>query len=108
MAAMTELKMLDINVRGIQDKGSYAKFIHVAETWMVNERIGVICAQEHNLHPDRKAELERLASLRNMTLIICFGEKRQDGTHWGGALILVSDKTLSVSTVENLNITWLM
>ena len=55
--------------------------------------------QEHNLHPDRLAELERSAVGMGLTLVVGFAPAAPDGVHRGGVMCLSFDKECKVERV---------
>ena len=60
-----------------------------------------VFVQEHNLHPSRKAELERSATGMGISVVIGFAPASPDRVHRGGVMMqLAFDKELRVKKVQ--------
>ena len=59
---MTKLRVTTLNVRGLQAEGVWGAFLDAITRWTRRRRVSAVIVQEHNLHPSRKAELERAAT----------------------------------------------
>ena len=75
--------------------------LHEFSTWRDKKGISVLCAQEHNLSPAQQRDLERMATSKNMTVILSFAAVNQVGQHPGGVLLLLDNKTLSLKKVNH-------
>jgi hypothetical protein len=68
----------------------FASLVFCARKWRP-KGIHVWCVQEHNLDPSREDELRRLAQSCQFGVVFGFASQGQDGTHWGGTLILYDE-----------------
>jgi len=91
-----KLSMLTLNVGGLQDKGKLRNFILTARKWMKEFNIDIILIQEHNLHPSRDLEIQRIS--KGLKIIISYAPKGTDGNHWGGVMSIFSEDSTSNAT----------
>jgi exonuclease III len=93
---MPELLMLSQNANGLQEKSE--TFTHVIVEflkWKREKRLGVLCLQDHNMHPARERDLKRLAKVKGITLLVTFGHADAGGAHHGGVLMMIDDSCLT-------------
>ena len=88
---MVKAVLMDINVRGLQSPGVFARFLFEACKLVASDRVHAFTAQEHNLDPAREADLKRMCAQKHMTLTVAFAPAAADGTNWGGTLTLTSN-----------------
>ena len=88
------LKVVSVNVAGLQLAGRFAGFCATVRMWARKHDVHVVCVQEHNLHPLRKAELERVALSCGFQLTVGFAKEGLDGVHRGGTLILTRESEI--------------
>jgi hypothetical protein len=69
---MTRLRVASLNISGAQGPGEFARFTHRCRAFAESDSVDVILGQEHNLDPERRGELERLAESRGFGLVIAF------------------------------------
>ena len=69
---MVKAVLMDINVRGLQSPGVFARFLFEACKLVASDRVHAFTAQEHNLDPAREAELKRMCAQKHMTLTVAF------------------------------------
>ena len=86
---MTRLRVASLNMSGAQGPGEFARFSHRCRAFAESENVDVILGQEHNLDPERRGELERLAESRGFGMVIGFAPRGADGAHRGGTLIMI-------------------
>ena len=92
-----KLTLASVNARGMQQPGRYASFVNQANQW--RKRVSVWAIQEHNLDPAREDELRRIAASKDFHVIIGFAPMGADGTHWGGTMIMVDARVVTVKRV---------
>ena len=88
-----------LNVRGLQAKGSWGRFLDAITRWSRRHKVGAIFVQEHNLSPEREPELHRQARAMGMTAVVGFAPPAPDGVHRGGVLMLSFDAEVRVTSV---------
>ena len=100
---MTKLHVFSINVRGLAMDDKFKTFCITLSTWVKKGWAHGACLQEHNLPPDRKGELFRIAAYYKLHLSIGFSTSPSNR---GGTLILMSEATCPIRKVvqetENL------
>lgn len=96
-----KVRLMTINVDGLQEPGSFANFLHAASGWVREGVVDAIGLQEHNLHPDRDREIRRLAMSKGFAMAIAYAPEGGRGVHWGGTMILLNEKTLTLKTVDH-------
>ena len=79
-----------LNVRGLQSPGAWRDFLASMVRWTRRKRVRVMAVQEHNMNPSGHSTRAREALVAGWQMYASYGEKGMDGTHWGGALLLVS------------------
>ena len=100
---MTSVSLLSLNLRGCQEDGSFARLVHTFTRWRSTRSLAGLCAQEHNLDPSRHEELVRLATLKNLTLVVGYAPVGADGTHWGGTLVLLDNSVLEYKSTSHVS-----
>ena len=98
---MVKIGLLSQNLRGAKKNGLFAKMLHEFGNWRDKKGNSVLCAQEHNLSPAQQRDLERMATSKNMTVILSFAPVNQVGQHPGGVLLLLDNKTLSLKKINH-------
>ena len=91
---MTQCILLSQNLRGARKPGNMARVISTFQR-MCNQGLSALCAQEHNLSPTQEQDLMRLATTKNLTLVIGFAPPAPDGVHRGGTFILINNNILT-------------
>ena len=98
---MPEFLMLSQNARGMQEKPYI--FTHMLREflkWNSGERaLAVLCVQDHNMPPSRKADLTRLAKQKGVTLLMTSGHMDAQGDYHGGVLMMIKDARLTLIKV---------
>ena len=98
---MPEILMLSQNARGMQEKPYI--FTHTLKEflrWNSGERaLGVLCIQDHNMPPSRKANLTRLAKTKGVTLLMTSGHVDAQGDYHGGVLMMIKDAKFTLLKV---------
>ena len=91
---MTQCILLSQNLRGARKPRNMARVISTFQR-MCNQGLSALCAQEHNLSPTQEQDLMRLATTKNLTLVIGFAPPAPDGVHRGGTFILINNNILT-------------
>ena len=93
--------MATFNAGGLQSDGMWGRFLDALLQWSRRMRVGAVFVQEHNLNPQRDAELRAGCADRGMTLTIAYRPAGPDGVHRGGVLLLTFDAEVAITrTVE--------
>ena len=99
---MVKLGMMTLNGRGAQQRGMFANIVFEFTKWRDARGLNVLVFQEHNMSPDKNDELQRLATSKNIKLVIAFAPDNGSGQHPGGVLMLIDEKTLQYkNTLHN-------
>ena len=94
--------MLSLNARGLQEKKE--TFTHTLIEflkWKRERGLTVLCLQDHNIPSSRIRELQRLASLKNVDLVITEGHRDAQGTAHGGVLIMIDSSKMALKKVKH-------
>ena len=90
---MVKLRVTTLNAGGLQSSGVLSTFLRRVQRMMHTDKVDAVLVQEHNLEPGREGELERVARYRHMLVAASFASEGENGVHWGGAMVLLNEKT---------------
>jgi hypothetical protein len=96
---VNKTKIATYNARGLQSKHMWGRFLDAATTWSRRKRVSAMVVQEHNLQPDRDAELKRQCACMGITLTIGYAKPAPNGSHLGGVMLLTFDAEVKVLRV---------
>ena len=95
-----KLKICSKNADGLQDthKNTLRKFITECARRRNKGAAQVFLAQEHNLDPTREDDVRELAIHFKFHYAIAFAPPAANGTHYGGTLTLIDEKSAQLKT----------
>tara|TARA_B110000046_G_scaffold118207_1_gene125009 strand:+ start:2316 stop:6662 length:4347 start_codon:yes stop_codon:yes gene_type:complete len=97
---MTSRTLATQNAQGLQSRGGWARFVSEACKYArANAEVDTWLVQEHNLNPTDAIAHRAIAAARGMEAIIGYAEEGENGVHWGGTLVLVNERTVTVKSV---------
>ena len=73
----------------MNEAGKYARANSDIDTWLI---------PEHNLNPADAIAHSAIAAARDMAVIIGYAEEGGNGVHWGGTLVLVNERVVTVKS----------
>jgi hypothetical protein len=91
--AAMKLSMLTLNVGGLQDNKKLRNFIVTVRKWIKDLNIDILLIQEHNLHPTRELEIQRIS--KGLKISTSYAPRGTDGNHWGGVMTIFSENTIN-------------
>ena len=100
MMATTKLKMATYNARGAQTRGAFARLVWHLEAYGKKHGISVWLIQEHNLNPAGRVDHLAIARARKFDMVIGYAECGENGVHWGGTLILATERVVTLTAVH--------
>ena len=99
---MIEFLMLSLNARGLQEnRETFTHTLIEFLKWKKERGLTVLCLQDHNIPSSRKGDLQRLASLKNVDLIMTEGHRDAQGTAHGGVLIMIDSSKMTLKKVKH-------
>ena len=86
--------MMTQNVRGIGGLEGLKEFLRVFQMRKKRDAMGIICAQEHNLHHTTEAKVHEQAKIMGCTAVISFGRADAPDSERGGVIMVLDNSSV--------------
>ena len=91
------------NLNGVKSKGKLYRLLKAVRTESNRDPIMAVALQDHRLSPSQKLEINQKAKNQRLLPIVAFGPKADNGTHYGGCMILIPYEAIELQDKETLH-----
>ena len=96
-------RFISKNVNGIKGKGKLYRLLKAIRVESNRDPITAVALQDHRLSPLQKLEINRKAKDQLLLPITAFGPRADNGTHYGGTMILIPYEAIELRDKESIH-----